>query len=342
MEAKRFNILSLSGGGARGIYTARVLTELEKRFDKPIADSADIICGTSIGGILALGLADEIPASKILKIFDENRQKIFPLPSKKDLEQYCFLPFKKGCLPFTNREFKQLKQSQFDPAPLEKVLTELFEGRTIGDLKHCVLVPAINYTTGTLRAFKTSHHEDFYQDANKKLVDVAMATSAAPTYFPNHVIEDARYVDGGLVANSPVLMGLIEARRAFSQKMEHIYALCIGNMGKERTANHDVSVEMGYSAWGFGRDIIDLSMSVGEKLSYDMTRLLLEGRISEIDTKPTHDQAHLLMLDNASDSAASILKAQAAQMAGTEVNNKYVKEYFSHTKTTLPIQKTIK
>jgi patatin-like phospholipase/acyl hydrolase len=342
MGQERFNILSLSGGGARGLYTARVLTELEKRFEKPVAESADIICGTSIGGILALGLAAEIPAAKILHEFDENRKKIFPLPENKDSEPFCLLPFKKCCLPLTKREYKQLKQPQFDTAPLKKVLTELFEDRTIGDLKHCVLVPAINFTAGTLRAFKTSHHPDFYQDAERTLVDVALATSAAPTYFSNHVINDARYVDGGLVANSPVLMGVIEARRAFSQELEDIYALCIGNMGKERAANHDVPVEMGYAAWGFGRDIIDLQMTVGEKLSFDMTRLLLDGRITELDTKPTHDQAHLLMLDNASDSAAEILKAQAEHMAGTEVNTEAVKAFFAHIKTTLPSQPNTK
>ena len=199
---QRFNILSLSGGGARGIYTVKVLAEIEKRFKKPVADSTDIICGTSIGGILALGLAAEVPASDILEIFDKNRLKIFPSPTFID---FLDVPF----TDLTWRDVKQSKRSQFNPDPLKDVLKELFQDKRIKDLKHCVLVPAINYTTGTLRAFKTSHHPDFYQDADKLLVDVALATSAAPTYFPNHQIEDARYVDGGLVANNPVLMGMI-------------------------------------------------------------------------------------------------------------------------------------
>lgn len=331
MGEERFNILSLSGGGARGIYTARVLVEIEERYDKPIAQSVDILCGTSIGGVLALGLASEVPAAEMLKVFDENRLKIFPTPANVELLEIPGIPF-------TLRDIKQAKRAQFSPDPLKKILKELFGDRTIGDLKHCVLVPAINYTTGTLRAFKTPHHPDFYQDADKSLVDVALATSAAPTYFPNHVINDARYVDGGLVVNNPVLMGVIEAQRAFSQDMKNIHALCIGNMGKERAANHEKPLNLGYKGWGFGRDIIDLSMSVGEKLSFDMARLLLNDRISEMDTKPTDDQAHLMKLDNATDAAASILKAQAEQMAGQKVNDEQIKAFFSHIKTTSPLR----
>ncbi|MFK5893103.1 MAG: CBASS cGAMP-activated phospholipase [Pseudomonadota bacterium] len=329
MGLGRFNILSLSGGGARGLYTARALVEIEERFGRPIAESVDILCGTSIGGVLALGLASEVPAADILKVFDKNRLKIFPAPNKKES---LTIPF----TPFTIRDVQQARRAQFSAEPLKEVLTQLFGDLTIGDLKHCVLIPAINYTTGTLRAFKTPHHPDFYQDSNKSLVDVAMATSAAPTYFPNHVINDARFVDGGLVVNNPVLMGVIEAQRAFSQDMNNIHALCIGNMGKERAANHEKPLNLGYKGWGFGRDIIDLSMSVGEKLSFDMARLLLNGRISEMDTKPTDDQAHLMKLDNATDEAASILKAQAEQMAGQKVNDEKIKDFFAHTKTTSP------
>ena len=327
----RFNILSLSGGGARGLYTAKVLAELEERFKKPVCESADIICGTSIGGVLALGLALKIPAKDIVDVFDRNRTKIFPEPPPKDLKK---IP----CLPLTWREYRQLKQPQFSPYALKTVLVELFGAKTIGDLEHCVLVPAINYTTGTLRAFKTPHHPDFFQDAKQSLVDVALATSAAPTYFPNHVIGNARYVDAGLVVNNPVLMGVIEAQRAFGYEMNAIHALCIGNMGTERAANHDKPIELGYAGWGFGRDIIDLSMSVGEQLSNNMAKMLLGGRISVIDTKPTNDQAHLMTLDNSSDSAASILMAQAEQKAGQKSNEPDIKSFFKHTSTASPVR----
>lgn len=321
----KFKILSLSGGGARGIYTAKALNELETRFNSQIADHFDIICGTSIGGILALGLAAEIPAAKILELFDKNREKIFPpIP-----------PCEKKPLPLINiskADIRQIKLPQYSPEPLKKLLEELFEDKLIGDLKHCVLIPAINFTVGRLRAFKTPHNDMFYQDANQKIVDVALATSAAPTYFPVHSIDGTRFVDGGLVANSPVLMGVIEAYRAFEVPLESISALCIGNMGKGLAANHDNPTDLGYKGWGFGQDIINLTMSVGEQLSFDMAKQLLQGRIELIDSEATEEQAHLLSLDNGSDSAAQILKAHAANEAGECANKPEIQFFFSHKK----------
>lgn len=328
---KRFNILSLSGGGARGIFTVRALVEIEKRFGKPVMDSVDMVCGTSIGGILALGLASDIPAAKMLSVFDENRLKIFPQPTKKDIKKIK-IPY--TSFEFSRRDIQQAKHALFDPKPLKNVLTELFEDRQIKDLNHCALIPAINYSTGTLRAFKTPHHPNFYQDKEQSLVDVGLATSAAPTYFPNHEIDSARYVDGGVVVNNPVLMGVVEAKSAFSIDMKDMYALCIGNMGKERSSDHEKPVNLGYIGWEFGKGIIDLSMSIGEKIHYDMARILLAGRISEIDKVPTEAQAHLMSLDNASNAAAEILKSQAEQISGQRVNDDDIKNYFNHVKTT--------
>ena len=330
--SSRFNILALSGGGARGLFTATALAEIEKRFETKMAASTDIICGTSIGGILALALAAEIPASKMLEIFNRDRKSIFPPPGKLANSNVVFRAFSKS-LSFIRR----ISRPAFDSAPLRKSLQEVFEDRKISDLKSCIIVPAINFTNGSLRAFKTSHHQDFYQDAEQRLVDVALATSAAPTYFPNHVIGPSRFVDGGLVANNPVLMGVVEAIRAFDSNINDIYALCIGNMGLERAADHTNTCNLGYSGWDYGKKIVDLSLSINEKLHYDMARILLAGRIETIDKKPTADQAHLLTLDNADDCASEILQSQAKQQAGTMVNSQFVKEFMNHRAATLPI-----
>ena len=255
----RFQILSLSGGGVRGLYTARVLEELEHRFDTSVSKHFDIICGTSIGGILALGVAAGLPASFIREKFQENLTSIFP-------PQPLW------------RKPKQAISAQYSPEPLKSVLEEIFDDITIGDLKSRVLVPAINYTVGRVRAFKTPHNAMFYQDAQRTLVDVGLATSAAPTYFPLHEIDSSRYVDGGLVANNPVLMGVIEAYRALNVPLENISGLSIGNMGQGLAVNHEKTNNLGYLGWNAGRDIISLAMSAGEKLYYDMARMLRKNR----------------------------------------------------------------
>ncbi|MEZ0186069.1 MAG: CBASS cGAMP-activated phospholipase [Candidatus Reddybacter sp.] len=324
-----FQVLSLSGGGARGLYTAQVLVELEKRFGGPVASHFDIVCGTSIGGILALGLAAHIPAIRLLDVFDRYLECIFPPFSNKD----------KKALPIvgiSRKDYHQLKAPQYSPEPLRQAVEELFGDQLIGDLKSCVIVPAINYSVGQMRAFKTPHNPMFYQDKDRTLVDVALATSAAPTYFPIHRINGDRFVDGGLAANNPILMGVIEAYRAFDIPLENITGLCIGNMGQGLAANHEKSVDLGYKGWGFGQDIINLAMSTGEKLSFDMARMLLKGRLELIDSDATESQAQLLSLDNGSQAAAEILKAHARNQAGKRVNDPPIITLFEHAANAVP------
>ena len=73
----RFNILSLPGGGYRGLYTARIMADFEDQFGKPIGQSFDLIAGTSIGGILALAAAYEVPMSTVVDLFQDHGKKIF-------------------------------------------------------------------------------------------------------------------------------------------------------------------------------------------------------------------------------------------------------------------------
>jgi len=77
-DTKSFQILSLSGGGFLGLYTIKIIEKIEEDLGKPISHCFDLIAGTSIGGIVALALAAEIPAKDIRKAFEDNGEKIFP------------------------------------------------------------------------------------------------------------------------------------------------------------------------------------------------------------------------------------------------------------------------
>ena len=86
-----FQILSLSGGGFLGLYTVSVLAELERQVRRPIASCFDLLAGTSVGGIIALGLAAERPASDIKHAFESYGTRIFsdrPAPTTW-LENLC-------------------------------------------------------------------------------------------------------------------------------------------------------------------------------------------------------------------------------------------------------------
>ena len=118
--------MSLTGGGYRGLYTATVLEDIEshlkkKNEDDCIANYFDLITGTSIGGIIALALAYEIPANEIAKIFDENGKKIFK-------KQALFGFFK----------------AKYNSDTLKKILTEWFGKAKLGDLKRPVVIPSVS------------------------------------------------------------------------------------------------------------------------------------------------------------------------------------------------------
>nr|WP_229033212.1 CBASS cGAMP-activated phospholipase [Pseudomonas aeruginosa] len=192
-----YHVLALSGGGYRGLYTATVLAELETALGRPIASHFDLICGTSAGGMLALGLAAEIPAHELKALFEEQGSRIF------------------GCRSLPRQLLGFWLTAKHDSAGLKEVLTERFQGTTIGDLKHRVLVPAVNYSTGRGQFFKTPHHPSFELDHRMKVVDVALATAAAPVYFPLARNDRGVFADGGWWAMPRASSGCTKSRRSW-------------------------------------------------------------------------------------------------------------------------------
>ena len=198
------NILALSGGGFKGLYTAKILERLEEELKVPIAQKFDLIAGTSIGGIIALALAYEIPCKKIVDFFNENSKKIF----KKRLN-FAIIP-------------------KYGKKHLKDALAKIFGNAKIGDLKHRVIIPTINYSSGKVQLFKTRHHPTFITDCKRSLVDVAMSTAAAPIYFPVYHTGYGDFVDGGLVANHPGFFAILEVKQFLDTEESDISMLHIG------------------------------------------------------------------------------------------------------------------
>jgi uncharacterized protein len=146
-----FQILTLSGGGFLGLYTATLLTELEKRSERSIATSFDLIAGTSIGGIIALALAAGTSASKIKAAFEENGKKIFSNNPPPTSWFGSFVDIARSA-----------SSSKYKSSVLRETVEELVGTNTlIGDLRHAVLIPSINLSKGRPQIFKTPHHPDF-------------------------------------------------------------------------------------------------------------------------------------------------------------------------------------
>lgn len=317
-KQSNFKILSLSGGGYRGLYTAEVLKELEnhlkeKNPDDCIGNYFDLITGTSIGGIIALALAYEIPAEDIAKIFDDKGKEIF-----------------------TKQAIIGMFKAKYNSDILKDILVDWFGEALIGDLKHPVVIPAVDYTTGYPVAFKTAHHETFKRDWKQKIVDVALATSAAPTYFKRHRIGENEYIDGGLFANSPSLVGLHEAEIFFEHPINQVKILSIGTLSSKKSINPKTNKQGGLTDWGEGNilksasNIIDITLSSQQLFMNQLVKHRIKDNLVVIDETLSHSSAPFVGLDDASDSARQVLKSNASQSSKVALGKNEVLAFFDN------------
>jgi len=307
-----YHVLALSGGGYRGLYTATVLAELEAVLGRPIAAHFDLICGTSAGGMLALGLANEIPALELKGLFEDQGNRIF------------------GRRSLARRLFGFWLAAKHDSAGLQGVLNERFGSTTIGDLKHRVLIPAVNYTTGRGQFFKTPHHPTFELDHRMQVTDVAMATAAAPVYFPLSRNDRGVFADGGLVGNAPGLFGLHEVRTFLAPGGQaEIRVLSIGTMTIGATLRGGATLDRGFGMWRGG--LFDLVISAQESSVDYMLRQSLGDKYLQIDDQATPDQCRdIKALDRVSVGATNTLKDRGKHAAQRALGNPLFKPFRDH------------
>ena len=305
-----FQVLALSGGGFLGLYTAAVLAELEEINKRPIASCFDLLAGTSIGGIIALGLAAGSSASRIKSVFESNGQRIFgnkPPPMSKleairDIAQGTF---------FSKYETSVLRET------IESIVGK---DKRIGELKHAILIPSINLSKGSPQIFKTPHHKDFRLDLNLRVVDVALATSAAPTYFPLAQIGDSLFADGGLYANSPDLLALHEATHFFKANEGHMRLLSIGTTTAQFSFGHPQKMNFGIKDWFTGQRLMNVIIASQQKSVDFMLRHRLGERYVRLDAVQSKEQERTLGLDVATDEAQKTIRALASTTVRENIN----------------------
>jgi len=213
----RFQILSFIGGGIRGAFATSLLKELEQKLGRPIAESFDLIAGTSTGGIIAAGLALGLSAEQMHDFYVRHGAQIFtPRPpyKAKALMRFVF--------PLANWVFKKKTggaldaafRARFCPFALQDAFDQGFGDTTLKSVEFTrLIIPAVNLTKGEPHVFRSRHLPKALHDQDTKVADVAVATTAAPTYFPHRPIDGNDYVDGGMWANDPSLLAFIEATR---------------------------------------------------------------------------------------------------------------------------------
>lgn len=173
-----------------------------------ISDHVDMICGTSTGGIIAIGLGLRISAREIDSLYMDRGAIIFPKTARV------------GIL-----------KAKHARAALDSELKSVFQDRRFGDCAPRMVIPSFDHHLEP-SIFKTDHHPDYKRDWKNEAWEVAAATSAAPVYLSAHVSKDRIQWDGGMFANHPLMNGIVDALSCYDLKRENIRVLSIG-CGKE-------------------------------------------------------------------------------------------------------------
>jgi patatin-like phospholipase/acyl hydrolase len=231
-DDKTFKILSIDGGGIKGLWSLYVLDQLEKKFcneNETLSDYFDMICGTSTGGIVALGLASGRKCSYMIDMYEKNASNVFPGHNGSYI-------YKK--LSGIWRYVKMLCGSKYDETPLQKISSECFGKTTMSQGNNLLCIPSYDLMNGRNIVFKYPHNEGrLTRDGDILMSDVAMSTSAAQTFFPLHYFSASKmngyFVDGGMWANDPSMVGITEALRFFvgkDKQYNRYEILSVGNM----------------------------------------------------------------------------------------------------------------
>ncbi|MES9965623.1 MAG: patatin-like phospholipase family protein [Candidatus Sedimenticola sp. 20ELBAFRAG] len=224
-EDNYFRILSLSGGGVRGIFQAHLLKVIESKTGTPLHESFDLCAGTSIGSIIAAAISTGLPAENIVKVFENAVDKVF---SKSSIRLYLRYRFRKGPL--------------FDRTELDKIIKTTFGNTTIGDCKTGFLCTAGELSTFNHRVFSTASGSLDLDGVPLK--DAVLASSSAPIFFSPYTPEggEETFIDGGIWANSPTLLAVQFAHFSLGVPLENIRVVSIGT-GIAPTGSHKSDLE---------------------------------------------------------------------------------------------------
>ena len=275
---RRFRVLSIDGGGIRGVFPATFLAELEKRHTngRPIGEYFDLVAGTSTGGILALGLAAGLSAGDLQDLYVRRGAEIFPRLAGGWLGRLI------GCLTW----FRNLGQARYDRQALHDILRQQLGDRTIDDARVRLCIPCFEGRHGEVYVFKTPHHPDYQTDRFVPMLRAALATAAAPVYFRPLVEGGYTFVDGGIWANNPSLLVVVEALTAFDVDRDRIDVLSLGCGDDPYRVNSWQRRFGGLVSW---RTAIFAAMRLQSLAATNQVRLLLgPDRVVRIDA-PTNE-----------------------------------------------------
>lgn len=307
LDTGRRQILVLHGGGYRGLYTACVLQALEMHTGASVRKSFDLIAGTSIGGIIALALASGASAADVAQHIKTRGPCLFP---------------QRGFLKKHLHTIRRTFIAPHDPTTLEALIQSAINdsNRPIASLNYPVIVPAVD-RIGTESGPEPIIYSNHPVSATRtrRIIDVALATSAAPTYFPAHQPKGTheQLIDGGVIANSPAWIALTVALARYGWDIDKVHMLIVGTTqsvygnaprGRGRTGQWQ-----GFAYWLTRGGFFDLLLNGQQRLADKMCEEALTGeRCLKINSQRSVDRERAAgAIDHASPIATSTLEKMA-------------------------------
>jgi uncharacterized protein len=202
-----YRILSLDGGGIRGLITAIWLNRLEQKLGSSLREHFELVAGTSTGSLIACAVSLGIPTATIVDLYLTQGKEVFPPSARRILSRI-------------GRTFSQgLDAPRYDGKGLERVLKQVFSDRKFGELSKLTLVISYDTLNREALVFKNDRRE--YNEL--AIWEICKASAAAPTFFPAQVItidgQSIPVIDGGVVANNPTACAIAEGSRINQTRM---------------------------------------------------------------------------------------------------------------------------
>lgn len=254
-----FKILSLDGGGFRGIYSTYILKRIEEEYHIEWNEHFQLITGTSTGSIIAAGLAIGMKAGEIYDFYLKHGEKIFNK-----------MPLKSG-----------LFSSQYKSDYFKSVFNDVFKEKKLGDILTPLIIPSTDIGNGRVHVFKSGYDKEFVRDKNVLIKDAVLASCSAPTYFNPHTVDAYMLADGGLWANNPSLVAVIDAKKRLKINIEDIKVFSVGTGISNKFYNQKDTFLNKIFGWGFltkwgGSKFIDMLLNLQSQTADNMLGLLLE------------------------------------------------------------------
>src|SRR5829696_2667123 len=305
-------VLSIDGGGIRGIIPAIVLAEIERRTGKTTSELFDLVAGTSTGGILALGLTKPGPegkpqfrAERLIELYETEGRKIFSIPVWHRIHSVGGLAEEK----YPAKGIEEVAHEYFDDVRLAEAITE-------------VLIAAYEIEKRGPWFFKRRHARDQNGEGDNFLMrEVARATSAAPTYFEPLPLEWGPYgkrafIDGGVHSNNPAMCAYVESMKIHPEEKDFL-VVSLGTGEPTREMPYEEVKDWGLALWA--QPILNVVFDgVSDTVDYQLKELLStdEGEARRYYRFQTVLDIGKDDLDDASATNIAALKTKAREIIG--------------------------